>query len=166
MSKDFIALQIDETVHWSGKPDYGRRRIVGTIAMIAIIFLVSEYLILQGMRIEGIRIIFAILLAINFFVIYSNAGVHYFVTNHRIVKERFLRGFARREEIRLDHITETRAKVVRGRGVLVFVRSEGFPLVFSYLKEDPEKIKVIALNAKRLLEDTRTESNSRSRDDG
>ncbi len=158
LSKNLIVLQPNETVHWGGKPDYRRRRVLRTVVLTITIFLGTEYLTLQERQLEGLRLIYAILLAINLFIIYSNAGMHYFVTSLRIVKERTLLGFRRREEIPLQLITEIRAKVTRGNGVLVFIRAEGIPVVFSYLKENPEKVKEVTLNAKRLVENNRRES--------
>ena len=86
------------------------------------------------------------LIAVNLSIAFMYGGTYYCVTTSRVGKYRRLTG--RKAEIPLEDVETVTVKLRRGRGFLWFQTSDGRALKFGMLKDDPEKVRQIILEAK------------------
>jgi hypothetical protein len=141
----------DEFLIWEGKPDYRPRRILFTIVGIGFVSLGIVFLDLRGVGGENLQIIPAILLITNLSIIFGDQGTSYYITSRRIVKEWSLVVYKRKREILLETLADITIKRRSKRGFLTFRTPEDGTINFSLLKEDPDHIRQIAIDAKAKL---------------
>jgi hypothetical protein len=153
LPKSPINLRQDEFVIWSGKPDYHPRRILLTIVGIGLLSLMIAVLGLRGIRnAEDVQLIPAVLLIVNLSIFFGYHGTSYYITSRRIIRQRDLLLLERRREIRLETLSDVMVKRRSRRGFLKFRTSAGGTLNFSMLREDPDNIRQIAIDAKSRSE--------------
>ncbi len=143
-----------ESVVWEGRPDYHPRRIgltvIGILALsIALPYIAERYS--QERGVVGLLAFLTILLAVNLHIAYMYGGTRYYVTTNRIGRnQRFTN---RRTEIPLAAVETVTVRVRRGRGFLTFRTLDGRSVRFGLLKEDPERVRHIVLEARSAVSD-------------
>jgi hypothetical protein len=86
---------------------------------------------------------------LNLYSLWASRGIIYYVTDRRILKRspRFL--VKRTEEITLSMVINVRAKRFLGTNQLVFRTSQGKSLTFRTLRQDPQSVQQIVIDAKK-----------------
>ena len=77
-----------------------------------------------------------------------SAGIRYYITTRRVVWERKFYHWSKTVEIRLYNVVNVRPKVVKVKGYVLFETTPGRPpILFRRIKNDPERVKQIFLQA-------------------
>lgn len=143
-----------ESIIWEGRPDYHPRRItltvIGILSLsIALPFIAERYS--QERGVVGLLAFLAFLLAVNLHIAYMYGGTRYYVTTNRIGRNQ--RFTSRRTEIPLEAVETVTVKLRRGRGFLHFRTLDGRSVRFGLLKDDPERVRRIVLEARSAFSD-------------
>ncbi len=143
-----------ESMIWEGRPDYHPRRIgltvIGIPALsIALPYIAERYS--QERGVVGLLAFLAILLAINLYIVYMYGGTRYYVTTNRIGRSQRFTG--RVTEIPLEAVEIVTVKHRWGGGFLHFRAPDGRSVRFGLLRDDPEKVRRIVLEARSAVSD-------------
>jgi len=125
------------------------------LALITIAFLYVAFAILTlpgGVEaFEAGLILPTILLAYNLFALYNLSRMHYYITNRRILKKQSILLLRSQDEVPLNLLTVVTAKRSLGTKIVEFHGSGRKKLVFRMLRDDPEHVRLIALQARSKL---------------
>src|SRR5260370_18062831 len=78
-------------------------------------------------------------------------GIHFYITNRRILRTWDFLRWKRRWELPLESVTEVVLKRVRDKGFVIFMPSSGHRGVVFVAKYDVERIREIALRATSMV---------------
>ncbi len=136
---------------WRGRPEYFSTGTAIIIILMVLAILGIEYLILRGQEeLRGALIFPVALLLINVFIVYDLRRLRYFITNRSVLRERITVPRTR-QEMPLNLISRVQAKSRRGKSSVTFTSITGSSITFRLLREDPEAVKKIAIDAKSRL---------------
>ena len=138
-----------ETVLWEGKPRFGSRRVFISLIGTALIFAGIEYYAYFGeQKLQSLSIFPLILFGLNLYLANKYLGTRYYVTNRRAIREQRFLALKRHNELPLDKVAAVNVDHHNGRDYITFVPERGSPIIFDGVRDDPEMVKQIALNAR------------------
>lgn len=145
----------EESVLWEGELLPPMKLSVVSIALLLFVFLAVQGLVVAGTFLLSkaaiVDAIVAVGIGLALLFLRGFRAVRFYITNKRIVRTR---GFHLRPlELRLDLVREVLSNRIRGKGYVSFVPAlrGHHRIVFGPFKDDPEKIREIALRARSNL---------------
>ncbi len=144
-------LDSAEVVLWSGRPSYPWRLFSASLLLIGFLFVAFVSLIpTYGLsEVGGGFILLAFLLMLNLYSLWASRGIIYYVTDRRILKKSPRVLVKRTEEVTLSMVINVRTKRFLGTNQLVFRTSQGKSLTLRALRQDPQSIQQIVIDAKK-----------------
>ena len=144
-------LDSAEVVLWSGKPSYPWTLFSASLLVIGFLFVAFVSLIpTYGLsEVGGGFILLAFLLTLNLYSLWVSRGIIYYVTDIRILKKSPRVLVKRTEEVTLLMVINVRAKRFLGTNQLVFRTSQGKSLTLRALRQDPQSVQQIVIDAKK-----------------
>ena len=146
------AIDSDESILWEG-----RRPLPKTLTLSLILFLfawagVSAVGYLGDFRNAAtVDVIVLVLILVGMILVGVDRGIHFYITNRRILRTWDFLRWKRRWELPLQSVTEVVLKRVRGKSFVIFMPSSGHRGIVFVAKDDVERIREIALHAKSML---------------
>ncbi len=144
-----------ETILWHGQPNYPRWYIVPVLYVAAFVSwmyldpsqfnstLTSAENLHGGMFFTGLLALFWLRM------VFKYGGVHYYVTNRRIVRKQDLPILRTVKEIPLEEIAAVKSKRRLGMGFIVFMSSKAYPLDFDNLSDDANSLQHLVETARQ-----------------
>jgi hypothetical protein len=144
-------LDVGEVVLWSGKPGLLRKGFAASFIAIGFVFAVFVFSLVPRYGLSDVEAGFipTFLLIYNLYFVWAVRGVDYYVTDRRVLKKSPRVLLKRTEEVPLSTVIDVRARRFLGTNQLVFRTSEGKTLTFRALRQDPQSIRQIAIDAKK-----------------
>jgi hypothetical protein len=142
---------VGEVVLWSGKPGLLRKGFATSFIAIGFLFAVFVFSLVPRYGLSHVEAGFipTFLLIYNLYFLWALRGVDYYVTDRRVLKKSPRVLPKRTEEVPLSTVIDVRARRFLGTNQLVFKTSEGKTLTFRALRQDPQSIRQIAIDAKK-----------------
>ncbi len=143
-----FVLGPNESVLWEGKIALSKMFAIGMILAPFVVVGVILRLASLGYFLAALAV--DVLVVLPF--LKWQSGIRFYVTSVRIVRTQNLYWWSRKFELPLESIVEVKARRVRGTGYVGFEPPPGHRrLFFGPLKDDPERIREIALRAQSNL---------------
>jgi hypothetical protein len=144
-----------ETILWHGQPNYPRWYIVPVLYVTVFLSWIRldpsrfSSTLTSPDSLNGGTFIIGLLVLVWLRMVFRYGGVHYYVTDRRIVRKQDLPILRTVKEIPLEEIAAVKSKRHLGMGFIVFVSSKAFPLGFDNLSDDANSLQNLVETARQ-----------------
>jgi len=147
------AVDSDESILWEGRRPLPKVRLASyfVLGLFVLVVVNAEGYLGYFRNATAVDIMLLGLFLAGMILVGVDRGIHFYITNRRILRTWDFLRWKRRWELPLQSVTEVVLKRVRGKSLIIFMPSSGHRGIVFVAKDDVERIREIALRAKSML---------------
>ena len=147
------AIDPDESILWEGRRPLPKVRLASffILGLFVLVVVNAESYLGYFRNATAVDIMLLGLFLAGMILVGVDRGIHFYITNRRILRTWDFLRWKRRWELPLQSVTEVVLKRVRGKSFVIFMPSSGHRGIVFVAKDDVERIREIALRAKSML---------------